>query len=642
MFIFAQRYHSLEVEKISLSEVYMDKTYMAQVYGFELTDSVAGQVNQPPTITDTVINGKMDSVLTNTWGGTILHYGNVELSGDANAFVFSGGTGLPYSGNVMKVHVGSPTATPIAEVVITGTNWSDYSAKVKKMTQTLPKGIYDIYLTFEKKCTTNFYWFGFNNVPTASTSETIGNIDIKSDNFESYTEGTVITKDSPVKTLGNWTFNITGEGDSVSVERDPVTKGLALKVVKTSSTGVLDATFDFGTTIIPTTGNKPRVTFDTRLQNHSKNLQEWGTPKNDSATFRKLFLSGGDYYRKTTATPDNIYIPAESLKAYNNKYLTVVQNFNLSAKWVNIKAYDKVSSLNLVQPAGKPADPTQGDGGSTVTSISKLFFSATSGGETGTITDTDRLNNPNNNGIYWIDNVKVETLVDLYNTPNISFVKDNFEGYAEGTTFNTIGRHTLGNWIFIINEIGDSVTVARDPITNSLALMLEKSTSTSSLTAYYNFGDVQATAKKITQLKFDSRLQNHSKKLDNYGTISGIGAIANMSFFKNEYWRAPIVTTERANNYITDGSTDKYVTVEQTLDMTGTAKPYVIKAYDNLGATIGSQTGKNTITTMNQITFNAISATDGYQGTDVDLNTTNNPNNKGIYWIDNVSVENLN
>jgi len=484
---------------------------------------------------------------------------------------------------------------------------------------------------------------GYENVKMAAaeTSATIGNIDIKTDNFESYTEGTMITKDSIVKTLGNWTFNITGEGDSVSVERDPVTKGLALKIVKTSAAGVLDATFDFGTTITSTMGNKPRVTFDTRFQNHSKNLQEWGTPKNDLATFRKLFLNGGDYYRKTIATPDNIYISAGSMNSYNTKYLTVVQNFNLSAKWVNIKAYDKVSPLNLVQPNGKPADPTQGDGGSSITSISKLFFSATTGGATGMITDADKVNNPNNNGIYWIDNVKVELLVDFYNTPTVTTVRDDFEGYAEGTTFNTIGRHSLGNWIFIINNIGDSVKVARDPITNSLALRLEKSASTSSMTAYYNFGDIQATAKKNTQFKFDSRLQNHSKKLDNYGTISGTGTIASMSFYKNEYWRTPIAITERTNNYITDRSTDKYITVEQTLDMTGIAKPYSIKAYDNLGATLGSQTGQNTMTIMNQIAFSATSSTDGYQGADVDLDTTNNPNNNGIYWIDNVSVENL-
>jgi len=162
------------------------------------------------------------------------------------------------------------------------------------------------------------------------------------------------------------------------------------------------------------------------------------------------------------------------------------------------------------------------------------------------------------------------------------------------------------------------------------------------LAAYYDFGDIKATSKKITQFKFDSRLQNHSKKLDNYGTISGTGAIPNMSFFKNEYWRAPIVTTERENNYISNGSNDKYMTVEQTLDMTGAAKPYAIKSYDNLGATIGSQTGENTMSIMNQITFSALSEADDYQGTDVDLDTTNNPNNNGIYWIDNVSVENLN
>ena len=75
--------------------------------------------------------------------------------------------------------------------------------------------------------------------------------------------------------------------------------------------------------------------------------------------------------------------------------------------------------------------------------------------------------------------------------------------------------------------------------------------------------------------------------------------------------------------------------------MSTTTKPYAIKAYDNLGATIGSQMGVNTMTLINQIIFSATSGADGYQGTDVDLDKTNNPNNNGIYWIDNVSVENL-
>ena len=630
VYIRTKIYHSLAIEKISLGEVYINNSYLSQIYAYEFTDSVAGKVIQPTTITGTVINGKTDSVVTNTWGGTMLHYGNVELSGDANAFVFAGSTAAPYSGNVMKVHVGSPTAQPIAEIVITGTSWSDYIAKESLLTQTLPKGIYDIYLTFEKTFTTNFYWFGFQNIPIAPESGTIGNTTIQADNFEGYDEGTTITKDSADKTLGKWTFNITGEGDSVSVAKDPVTNSLALKIVKGSTGAILDATFDFGTTITSDISNKPRVTFDTRFQNHSKNLQEWGTPKDASnASARKLFLSGWNYYRNSVATA-NMFISSNSLPPFKAKYLTVVQNFNLTAKWVDIKGYDK-SAIVIAK----------GDSTAT-TSISKLLFSTTTlAAGSGTATDLDTIKNPLNNGIYWIDNVKAETLRDFSYPVTTTKVKDNFEGYAEGTTFNTIGRHSLGNWIFIINNIGDSVKVVKDPITNSLALRLEKSTSTSSLTAYYNIGDVQAASKKQTQFKFDSRLQNHSKKLANFGTISGAGTIPSMCFYKNEYWRTPVVTTERTNNYIANGSTDKYMTVEQTLDMTSALKPYAIKAYDNLGATIGSQTGVNTMTLMNQIIFSATSEADDYQGTDVDLDTTNNPDNNGIYWIDNVSVENL-
>jgi len=465
---------------------------------------------------------------------------------------------------------------------------------------------------------------GLGNVPSA---ETIGNNTIIADNFEGYVEDT--TFDTPgTHTLGNWTFNITGEGDSVSVARDSVTNGLALKIVKGSTTDNLDITFDFGTIA---TG-RSRVTYDTRFQNHSKKLQDWGTPKKDSVTtFRKLFLTGWDYYRNTEVLA-NKFISSASMPAYNTKYLTVVQNFNLinTTKYVDVKGYDKATSVI-----------TKSDSTTTTTSISKLLFSVkTDAVGSGPVVDSDTTNNPNNNGIYWIDNVKAETLLDL---TTVNALKDDFEGYAEGTTFNTIGRHSLGNWIFIINNLGDSVKVARDPITNNLALRLEKSTSTSSLTAYYNFGDVKTGN---LQLKFDSRFQNHSKKLYNYGSIAGIKAdgttaanVATMFFYKDAYWRNQIGTPANDNITSMNGFTDKYMTVEQTVDMA--TKNYDIKAYDNTGVLIGNKTGTSTVATMNQIIFDSKSATDGYQGTMLDIDTVNNPSNNGIYWIDNVSVGEL-
>jgi len=458
-----------------------------------------------------------------------------------------------------------------------------------------------------------------------TSGETIGNSTIIADNFEGYAENTTFNTPG-THTLGNWTFNITGAGDSVSIARDPVTNGLALKIVKGSTTDNLDITFDFGTI---NTG-KSRVTYDTRFQNHSKKLQDWGTPKKDSTTFRKLFLTGWDYYRNTEVLA-NKFISSASMPAYNAKYLTVVQNFNLinTTKYVDVKGYDKATTVI-----------TKSDSTAT-TSISKLLFSVkTDAVGSGPVVDSDKINNPNNNGIYWIDNVKVETLLDL---TTVNTLKDDFEGYAEGTTFNTIGRHSLGNWIFIINNIGDSVKVARDPITNSLALRLEKSTSTSSLTAYYNFGDV--TTRNL-QLKFDCRFQNHSKKLYNYGSIAGIKAdgntaanVATMFFYKDAYWRNQIGTPLNDNITSMNGFTDKYMRVEQTVDIA--RRTYAIKAYDNTGVLIGNKTGTSTVATMNQIIFDSKSGADGYQGTMVDMDRLNNPNNNGIYWIDNVSVGEL-
>ena len=459
-----------------------------------------------------------------------------------------------------------------------------------------------------------------------TSAEIIGNSTIIADNFEGYLENTTFNTPG-THILGNWTFNITGAGDSVSVARDPVTSGLALKIIKGSTTDNLDITFDFGTIA----AGRSRVTYDTRFQNHSKKLQDWGTPKKDSTTiFRKLFLSGWDYYRNTEVLA-NKFISSATMPAYNAKYLTVVQNFNLNntTKYVDVKGYNKAIAVI-----------TKSDSTTATTSISKLLFSVkTDAVGSGPVVDSDTTNNPNNNGIYWIDNVKAETLLDL---TTVNTIKDDFEGYAEGTTFNTIGRHSLGNWIFIINNIGDSVKVERDPITNSLALRLEKSTSTSSLTAYYNFGDVKT---RNLQFKFDSRFQNHSKKLFNYGSVAGIKAdgitsanVATMFFYKDAYWRNQIGIPENDNITSMNGFTDKYMTVEQTVDMA--TKNYSIKAYDT-GVLIGNKTGTSTLATMNQIIFDSKSETDGYQGTMVDTDRLNNQNNNGIYWIDNVSAGEL-
>jgi len=458
-------------------------------------------------------------------------------------------------------------------------------------------------------------------------AETIGNSAIIADNFEGYLENTTFNTPG-THTLGNWTFNITGAGDSVSVARDPVTNGLALKIVKGSTTDNLDISFDFGTINM----GRSRVTYDTRFQNHSKKLQDWGTPKKDSTTtFRKLFLTGWDYYRNTEVLA-NKFISSASMPAYNAKYLTVVQNFNLNntTKYVDVKGYNKATIVI-----------SKSDSTTAANSISKLLFSVkTDAVGSGPVVDSDTANNPNNNGIYWIDNVKAETLLDL---TTVNTLTDDFEGYVEGTTFNTIGRHSLGNWIFIINNIGDSVKVARDPITNSLALRLEKSISNSSLTAYYNFGDVKT---RNLQFKFDSRFQNHSKKLFNYGSIAGIKAdgitaanVATLFFYKDAYWRNQIGTPENDNITSMNGFSDKYMTVEQTVDMA--TKNYAIKAYDNTGVLIGNKIGTSTLSTMNQIIFDSKSEAGGYQGTMIDTDTVNNPSNNGIYWIDNVSAGEL-
>lgn len=163
VYIKTKDFRSAKIDRIELETADIDKDLLAQVYGSDVTDFVAGNEKQIPTIR-TVSGDAMNGCINNTWEGTVLHFSNVEILDDANTFVYSAATQSPYSGNTVELRIGAPDGEIIAEGKIEGEAWSEYVQREVSLNKEIPAGRYDIYLTFRgEKYSCNFYWFGFKN-----------------------------------------------------------------------------------------------------------------------------------------------------------------------------------------------------------------------------------------------------------------------------------------------------------------------------------------------------------------------------------------------------------------------------------------------------------------------------------------------
>ncbi len=105
------------------------------------------------------------NIIYNTEGaGSYVCYKNVEIPTDVNSILVCASTAGNSSGQVMQIRIGSKDAPTIGEVTINGDSWTEYTENVGKLTRTLAKGTYDIYITYggDGK-STNAWYFAFQN-----------------------------------------------------------------------------------------------------------------------------------------------------------------------------------------------------------------------------------------------------------------------------------------------------------------------------------------------------------------------------------------------------------------------------------------------------------------------------------------------
>ena len=246
-----------------------------------------------------------------------------------------------------------------------------------------------------------------------------------------------------------------------------------------------------------------------------------------------------------------------------------------------------------------------------------------------------------NAGVYWIDNITVETDVPVLSQNNKS-VTENFDGYTKdvvytGATFAKIGAASLKL------ATGDSAAVTTDPATNSKALRVIKGTNESPTYLDVNLGSTEQAVK----LSFDVRFQNHSRYLRYFPQIldaSGNGVVQSAVYRDDIYWNTVGQYGKfMANNMRSADNKDIYTSFEYIID------PVSGKAYSEIKSpSVDMRTKEydisaSSVKTMRFYFENAVSggtnnSYTAHMGGDVDSDV-NNPDNNGIYWIDNIKME---
>ena len=185
------------------------------------------------------------------------------------------------------------------------------------------------------------------------------------------------------------------------------------------------------------------------------------------------------------------------------------------------------------------------------------------------------------------------------------------------------GTYTQNGWTFVLYE-GDSVAVLKENITGSKALKLIKGETESEMKIYYDFS---VSAENLIKVKFDSRVQNNSRKIHNWGTVtdSNSKTFLKLLFYGNGLWHNRIGDTSR---YICGFAENSVITIESFLNARG--ESYTVKTYQGSSLKAEKSEGTSSKGVPQRISYSISNERDNHTGTD---------EGEGIYWIDNVCFE---
>lgn len=215
-----------------------------------------------------------------------------------------------------------------------------------------------------------------------------------------------------LKSHNGWTFELY-EGDSVSVESDSITGNKGLKIIKGSENSMMKVYMDY----VVSGDELIKVNFDTRFENHSRRIHDWGSVTNsDYTTFLKMVVwkDGGYWHRQIGDTKRYLCILGDTVTKVEQ-----ILNSHRSEYIVNIYKNGSLYTQKS-ESANSKVLPE------------RLYFAVNN-------QQDNYLGTAEGDGVYWIDNVSVK---EIY-TPKVENISSDYMKSAEITFNRNINSETV-------------------------------------------------------------------------------------------------------------------------------------------------------------------------------------------------------
>lgn len=160
------KYASLEIAgiiPIKVDDALIDELVMGKTYANNYKEIVEDSNKTIASYTTGTTGNAGELAITGAYGGSVIKYSNVDVQRDVNNFVLAAGADATLGGDTIEIRVGDLKSPVLASITVPAQGVSNFAPVYAKLNRVLPKGVYDIYLTFKDKSkTSNVWWFGFN------------------------------------------------------------------------------------------------------------------------------------------------------------------------------------------------------------------------------------------------------------------------------------------------------------------------------------------------------------------------------------------------------------------------------------------------------------------------------------------------
>ena len=436
------------------------------------------------------------------------------------------------------------------------------------------------------------------------------------EDFEGYEVGVVAENPvdaTTVKNYENEAFNLTlHPGDKLEIAEENGNKYMKLTVgnTTTSETKIL---YNFPESYV---GGEKRVSYDFYPEVHSRRFNFLGVV-NDSikSTRAQMMCTYGNAIYLSNGVGGSVpgIFGFLDVNKYSGEFGTITQTLTLDGA-------TKTSSVRA-RSVGQKEEKTGNCLASTA--VSFMEWSAIKHSIAAYNGSVKAEDGSDVAGVYRIDNITVEDVKKLGG--DVTKITEDFEGYPEGKLYEKVANAT-----FTVQN-GDSIEIAKDPVTGSKGIKITKSDKSTEITkVVFDYGEV---ADDVVKISYDVRFQNHSKLLQGFPMLS-TGATW-INYRNNIYWSGTMNANTTFANWLNVAGDTNVQHIEFIHDPKAASNNTTVALIKSNGAVYTGSYNVGAGQAFKTVTFNTDYAT-ASEGASAHMGQSTGD---GVYWIDNITVE---